>query len=429
MTAANSETTSLHCHADEAHYTLTTRAFGSASTFSILLCLIAANFFRIGCQLVTTAWSAVLITGRPESVGHVLLIASATNVVFSPFIGTLEDRALRKKPLVMAGQLGVAICGASPLVFAVALPHVAPFPSLVVATLLSSMSGIVLSCAMDYFVKLAVAPAERTRKLALLNTLSQSTLIAGTAFGGYLVSQLDWRSAFLVIGGCGLLLTVLSAALLPSLTCVRHARRNSRQLGPALYLTHRRLFSIACCSALAFAVGQVTNTLLAAFMSLDLKLSAQSYSIVEAAWSVGALAASAVLAKLAKNRLSPLHHDVFVVLIIAGLLSLVPRLSALGALATVHLMLGIGFAIVRVRAEARFLTECPTHLLARFRANSLLISGSISAVIFITPTLCRDLAAPALYQMLSGAIAVSALFLLAFARPWRLDRIVDGGGH
>jgi predicted MFS family arabinose efflux permease len=427
MTLADRESTSVSSPRDEADYTLATRALGSASTFSILLCLIAANFFRIGCQLVTTAWSAVQITGRPESVGHVLLIASATNVVLSPFIGTLVDRAVRKKPLVLAGQLGIAICGASPVAFAVALPHVAPFSSLVVATFLSSISGIALSCSMDYFVKLAVTPTERTKKLALLNTLSQSTLIAGTAFGGYLVAHFAWRDAFLAIGACGLLLTLLSAALLPALTYAPRAHRNPRQVGPALYLTHRHLFSIACCSALAFAVGQVTNTLLAAFMNLDLKLSAQSYSIVEAAWSIGALAASAVLAKVAKNRLSPLHHDVFIVLVIAGLLALVPRLSALAALATVHLVLGIGFALVRVRAESRFLTECPTHLLARFRANSLFISSSISSVIFITPTVCSDLAAPKLYQLLSGAIAVSAVVLLAFARPWRIERSADSG--
>jgi len=427
MTRADSESTSENSHTDDADYTLAARAFGSTSTFSILLCLIAANFFRIGCQLVTTAWSAVQITGQPESVGHVLLIASATNVVFSPFIGALVDRAARKKPWVLAGQLGIAICGASPVAFAVALPQVAPFASLVVATFLSSISGIALSCSMDYFMKLAVTPAERTKKLALLNTLSQATLIAGTAFGGYLVSQLAWRNAFLAIGACGLLLTLLSAALLPSLTYARRERRNPRQVGPALYLTHRHLLSIACCSALAFAVGQVTNTLLAAFMSLDLKLSAQSYSIVEAAWSIGALSASAVLAKFARNRLSPLHHDVFVVLAIAGLLSLVPRLSALAALATIHLVLGIGFALVRVRAEARFLAECPTHLLARFRANSLFVSSSISALIFITPTVCSDLAAPRLYQMLSGAIAISAVALLAFARPWRIQRPTDSG--
>jgi predicted MFS family arabinose efflux permease len=427
MTLADSESSSADSRLNETHYSLATRARGSISTFSLLLFLIAANFFRIGCQLVATAWSAVQITGRPESVGHVLLIASATNVFLSPFIGALVDRAVHKKPLVLVGHFGVAICGAAPLMLAVALPGIAPFSTLAVATLLSSVSGIVLACAMDYFMKLAIGPSERTRKLAFLNTVSQATLIAGTAFGGYLVSYLAWRNAFLLIGGCGLLLALLSACLLPSLMCTQPARRNPRELGPTLYLTHRHLFAIACCSALAFAVGQVTNTLLAAFMSLDLKLSARSYSIVEAAWSIGALSASAVLARLAKNRLSPLHHDVFVVLIIAGLLSLVPRLSALAALATVHLVLGIGFAIVRVRAEARFLTECPTHLLARFRANSLFISGSISAVIFLMPTVCRELAAPELYQLLSGAISVSAVVLLAFARPWRRHRSADSG--
>jgi predicted MFS family arabinose efflux permease len=422
MTLADRESTSANSRLKETDYSLASRAPGSVSVFSVLLLLIAANFFRIGCQLVTTAWSAVQITGRPESVGHVLLIASATNVVLSPFIGAIVDRAVHKKPLLLAGHFGVAICGVAPLLLAVAFPGIAPFSTLAVATVLSSVSGIALSCAMDYFMKLAVAPGERTRKLAFLNTVSQTALIAGTAFGGYLVSHLAWRNVFLLIGGYGLLLALLSAAFLPSLTCTQHARRNPRALGPALYLTHRHLLAIACCSALAFAVGQVTNTLLAAFMSLDLKLPAQSYSIVEAAWSIGALAASAVLAKVAKHRMSPLSHDVFVVLVSAGLLSLVPWFSAVAALAAVHLVLGSGFAIVRVRAEARFIGECPTHLLARFRANSLFISGSITAIVFITPTICSDVAAPALYQMLSGAIAMSAVVLLAFAHPWRAAR-------
>ena len=313
------------------------------------------------------------------------------------------------------------MCGVAPHALGLLLPQAAPFSTLVATALVSSISGIVLACAMDYFVKHAIASNERTRKLALVNTVSQFTLIVGTGFGGYLVAHAPWRDAFLLISYCGIGLAMLCACHLPALTYEPRTRQGLYRAGPALYLKHHRLFAIASCSALAFAIGQVTNTLLPAFLSLDLKFSSERYSFVEAAWSIGALAASAVLAKVAKDRLSPLHQDLCIVFVIAGLLFLVPRLSALTALLAVHLALGIGFAVVRVRTEARFITECPTHLLARFRANSLFLSSAVSAIVFITPTVYRNVGVPALYQLLSAAIALSALVLFGFTRPWRAE--------
>lgn len=393
-----------------------TNTSASSLSFSLLLCLVAAHFFRIGCQLVATAWSAVQVTGRPQSVGHILLISSAVTLVLSPLIGSLVDRSRCKKAFVVAGQFGIAMCGASPYVLAIAFPQSAPFSALVVATLLSSTAGIAIGCTMDYYVKLSVAASNRTRKLALMNSVSQCTLIAGMAFGGYLVSVSAWRDAFLLVGGCGAMLTALAAYVLPSLSQSPTARRDKHRAGPSLYLKHPQLLSIAFCSALAFAVGQATNTLLPALMNLDLGYSADSYSWVEAAWSIGALAASAGLARFAKERFGPLGHDLLIVLVIAALLSVVPRFSGLTMLIAVHLGLGVGFALVRVRAEARFLTACPTHLLGRFRANSLCLTSLVSAAVFMTPTLWQNLTTPALYHLLSAAIAASAIGLMYFSR-------------
>ncbi len=406
--------------------TAATGAAALPSRFPFLICIAAANFFRIGCQLVLTAWSAVQLTGRPESVGHVLLISSATNLALSPLLGALIDRCPRKKPFVLSGHCGIAICGAAPHALALALPQVSPFPALIVTALLSSISGITVACSMDYFVRHAIASDQRTRKLALLNTVCQLALIVGTACGGYLVSRLSWLDAFLLIGSCGMALATISLCLLPSLRYERRAGGHSPYAGPALYLKHKRLFAIASCSSLAFAVGQITNTLLPAFVNVDLKLSGQSYSLIEGAWSIGALCASAALAKVAKDRIGPLYRELCVVLFITGLLSLVPRLSALTALVLVHLALGVGFAIVRVRTEARFLTECPTHLLARFRANSVFLSSAVSALVFITPSISPGVGVPALYQLLSAAIAVSAVALIVFARPWQAEPSLHG---
>ena len=67
-------------------------------TLSILvfMAIYAVNFFRIGYQLVLTAWLAVQISHRASSVGYVLLTASLTNLIFSPVIGKANDSIKRK---------------------------------------------------------------------------------------------------------------------------------------------------------------------------------------------------------------------------------------------------------------------------------------------------------------------------------------------
>jgi hypothetical protein len=151
-------------------------------------------------------------------------------------------------------------------------------------------------------------------------------------------------------------------------------------------------------------------------MRLHLGLTGKSYSLVEASWSIGALTTGLAFAKFANRKLGGVGHDFFFILVLAGLLSIVPQLSWFPALLTAHLLLGVGFSFVRIRSETRFLTECPMHLLGRFRANSLFITSLVGLVVFATPTICSNLSVPSLYQLLSGMVAMSAIALLAFSR-------------
>lgn len=399
--------------------------------FPVLLALVALNFFRIGSQLVITAWSAVAITGRTGSVGQILLITSLANLALCPIVGALIDRCIHKKPLVVAGHAGVALCGAFPYLIDLLLPELAPFSGLAIVALMTSVASIVIGGGMDSFVKLSIPPSNRIKKLAMINSVSQLTLIGGTALGGCIVSYVSWRSAFLSITGCSVLLTALCAFFLPPLSLAGSDRKEPSGgvffAGPALYLKHRHLFLIACCSALAFAIGQVTNTLLPALMSLYLGLTGKSYSLVEAAWSIGALAASVSLAKIPRVKVGELRHDLVIIVAVAGLLSIVPRLPWLPALLAAHLMLGAAFSLVRVRSESRFLTECPIHLLGRFRANSLFMTSSIGAAIFMTPTICDDFSMPGLYRVLSAMVAASATTLLVFSSRRRSHSGSQGG--
>ena len=213
----------------------------------------------------------------------------------------------------------------------------------------------------------------------------------------------------------------LSACLFPALIVARDdvpslRKRGILSAGPALYLKHRRLLSIASCAALAFSIGQITNTLLPALVAVHLRGTSVSYSMIEAAWSIGALLVGLWLAKFAARSPGSMRKDFAMVAAMAVVLAAVPFLPALPALLTTHFLLGAGFALVRIRSETRFLAECPRHLLGRFRANSVFITSSIGLLIFATPVLYGSASVAGLYLVMAGVVAVSAIGLLLLTK-------------
>lgn len=384
--------------------------------------LAALNFFRIGYQLVVAAWSAVQITGRADAAGMILLISTLANLICSPILGAIVDSFRNKKAMLLVGHIGIACAGAIPLLAEVALKGQARFESIAVAVVLATVFGIVLGGATDYFLKTHLPQSERSRQLAMLSSTTQIALILGTAFGGLVISQGDPSHAFLIISLCGMLLAGLSWRLLPPLKVARDGARSTLKrgilsAGPTLYLQHRRLFSIACCAALVFSIGQITNTLLPALVGVHLHGTSVSYSMIEAAWSVGALLVGLWLAKFALRSPGSIQRDFMMVGAMAVVLTAVPFLPALPALLSTHFLLGAGFAFVRIRSEARFLAECPRHLLGRFRANSLFITSGVGLLIFAAPAVYDGASVADLYLVLAGVVAVSAIGLLLVTKP------------
>ena len=383
--------------------------------------LAAVNFVRIGYQLVVAAWSSVQVTGRADAAGVLLLISTLVNLVCSPILGALVDFIENKKAMLLVGYLGIALAGAIPLFAETVLNGQARFEAIATVAVLAAVFGVILGGATDYFLKTHLPQSARAQQLATLNSTTQIALILGTAFGGLMVSQVECSRAFLVVSLCGALCAGLSGYLLPTLTVPRDDaqpvhKRGILSAGPALYLQHRRLFSIASCAALAFSIGQITNTLLPALVGVYLHGTSVSYSMIEAAWSVGALLVGLWLAKFAVHSPSSIHRDFMTVGAMAVVLAAVPFLSALPALLSAHFALGAGFALVRIRSETRFLAECPRHLLGRFRANSLFITSSIGLLIFATPTLYDGASVADLYLVMAGGVALSAIGLLWVAK-------------
>lgn len=386
----------------------------------VFMGLAGLNFLRIGCQIVVVAWSAVSITGRASAVGQILMISSIANLACSPLLGLLVDLSRRKKRLVVAGHIGVAASAAIPACRQSIFAHPVDFESVAAMVLLAGISSAIASGAMDYFLKAHVPTHERTAKLSLLSSTTQVALILGTALGGLVVASATPSAAFLVISACSAGLAALCVVRLPALNAktpgVIGFRRGLLAVGPALYLKHSRLLMIAACAALAFSIGQVTNTLLPALIKVRLGRSGNDYSTVEIAWSLGALLIGIFLSNRAVNRPGHLSSDLFVVLGMAATAYMVPHIKSFPLLLVAHFALGTAFSYVRIRSETRFLTECPTHLLGRFRANSMLITSTLGLVIFAAPTLYSDAQITDLYTGLSAVVAASTVIALGCVR-------------
>ncbi|MGN6667273.1 MAG: MFS transporter [Trinickia sp.] len=346
------------------------------------------------------------------------MVSTVASLVLSPILGAMVDSFTKKKTMLLGGHLGIALAGTVPLFGEAMLTTRATFQGIAVAVVLATVCSIVVGGAMDYYLKTYLPQQERARRLATLNSTMQMALILGTAIGGLIISQGDSSHVFLVVSLCGGLSAGLSWRLLPSLDVARSAsvpisKRGIFSAGPMLYLRHRRLFAIASCAALVFSIGQITNTLLPALISVYLGGTSVSYSLIEAAWSAGALLVGLWLAGFAAHSPGSIRRDFAVVGAMAGVLAAVPFLSALPVLLAAHFLLGAGFSLVRMRSETRFLAECPIHLLGRFRANSLFMTSSIGLLIFATPTLCRGASVADLYMVMAGAVATSAIALFA----------------
>lgn len=388
----------------------------------LLSTIYALNFFRIGYQTVAIAWFATQKTGRTSSVAEILLIVSVATLCLSPLMGYLVDAIPRKRMLLCVAHSVIVLCGITVGVAGYFIPGVPTFSVLAFMAVALAGASLLGGGAMDYFLRETIANGLRTRRIASLNMVAQISLIAGTAAAGCAASLMTIGTAFLTLSVCSGINTILCRLHLPDLRILKTTEvlKTGFCLGNAfLYLQFPALFLIACCSALAFSVGQITNTLLPGLIAISLKLGSLSYSTIEAVWAVGALSASAYLAMKHKACAGRSHVDLFTICAMAIVLVAIPFASAVSELITIHFLLGIGFAFVRVRSESRFLNECPVHFLGRIRANSMALSSIVGLAIYCIPLVSEDASISSLYLVFGTMVFSTGVILLIASAEWR----------
>ncbi len=137
----------------------------------------------------------------------------------------------------------------------------------------------------DYF-----PPSQRARAFAIYSFGVPLGSAAGILFGGLIAAQIDWRIAFLAVGGAGLLFAPLVRGLVRepargTFDAAASAAPSRRSLRVAALLAQKRSFwtlalGAACCSIMGYGVY---------FWMPSLMMRSYHLSLVQVAWSLSGM--------------------------------------------------------------------------------------------------------------------------------------------
>lgn len=383
--------------------------------FTTLLILVFINGMRVGGQLVISAWLAVKFTGDADAVGILFVSASLTALIFARPIGNAVGAARSKKRAVLLGQGCMTIVALSPI-FLTSITGTSFFVILVVVNALMTTLSQISGGGADYFIRRLAPDARFHQKIALLMAIGQVSMAIGTTLAGVALFIMDFTSLFFVLATLSFASFLLCRWRLPEESSLPAEMAKSRSfIGSPFSFTHLGVSPLLLlsmlCTALAFAVGQFTNVLLPGFVQLQRSGSSLEYSTMEIAWSIGALLTSSLFVMWRTSSSGSLFVDCVVLCVLAVLLALVPSATEFVALTAIHFLLGIGYAAVRVRGEARFLILCRREFLAQARATTNMLMQGAALLVFSFPIAARQLDLPTLYQCASALIGVATLWL------------------
>lgn len=384
---------------------------------------ILSNFYR-GLHIVLLAWTALQVGGTLASVGQIFVIGHLLNVVVGPGIGSVIDEISNRKAfaigqsLLTIGCLGPALFYFSGADFR--LLHLMAF------ALLSALGGLVMIGAMDSLFQGVVPVDDRRRIAANLGGFRQAAMVLGAGGGGLIIHYFGIGNSFLIAAASSIFV-LIGVFLMPvyerEISAVEKNYRtyfqNIRE-GFQYVLGKSEVLYLAFAIALAFSAGQLSNALLPAFIRDDIGADSQLYGIVDAAWSVGGVAAAFLVGRWL--RFKSLRLGEYATLIGLGAVTMVfGQLEIPILLIATHLLMGALFSWSRVLSDGRLLEICDNKVIGRVRVNIQVLTSFIGLIVYTAPTLLPSLTAANFYFSWGLAITVGGAFIFVLARKQQPD--------
>ena len=250
-----------------------------------------------GVHYLALTWLVLDLTGSGTALGTMLFASSIPMVLLAPFTGVLADLWDRKTIVVSMDVIrGLIIVG---LAFIYQSGHLT-MSILYVATILSSLCGVLFGPAISATIPGLVKKDELVKANSLNNLSRAATMILGPVLGAFVLGTTGYFGVFF-INGVAFLLSALSETFI-RFPAVMRDEVPSQESSPAgqfftsfkegfIYIWEsvglRSLIFYA--TALNFLGAPLLNVVLPYFGKEVLRLEAQQYGVVQAMLPVGFL--------------------------------------------------------------------------------------------------------------------------------------------
>ena len=338
------------------------------------------NFFGIGLQGVVIPWLLLEQTHAPAAVGVLLILRGLVAIFLSPHAGSLSDR-MQRRALAVRVNLSLA---ALVLLFSLYLQWQTPAPwTLYLLTLVMSLANTYFLPAVVAHIQSLVQPESYPRIAASREIAMQIGVIGGTFAAGLILHTCNMIQVFVLIG------IAFGASGLAYLSLPPGAMSDAPRVQRGFIGNFQNMREIFAVPQLAWVIGllmaptlavQVDNVLISGYVQQVLKESAMSFSVVNAAYSSGALVASLLMAQFAARL--PLQSTVLLLFCGMGGAHLFFGLSNNLALAICAAVL-IGLTLVPLRIMLNTVLMRATSAESVGRTQAALQMASSLAVVLV----------------------------------------------
>lgn len=376
----------------------------------------ALSWSALGIYTVSLSWLVLSTTHKASSVGFFYLLASASSLLISPFLGPLLGKSKYTIFLILASATVRSVALTIPLIMA-ALNAGATNSLVFMVAILFGPSNSVFSAASEGMMLRSWPPDHRSAIARRVGLIRQIALAIGFSSAGFLVAEFGSQ----ITSAIGAFLGMASA-----LICLRFGNKNLEVTpnatsykrsyllrltdGVAIIGSTPMLLLPCVVATLGFSVSQMSNALLAPIVTSQQK-SANEFGFITSAWAFGAITA-ALLMNISSVKPNKVVNWLLPLLLL-GVLSIVFSHTQ-STTAQIGLFTGMGaiFSYLRISSGTQIALHTPSEAIAKVQLTLSNLISLTALFIYTIPWLLKSLAPNLIFSIWGITIIIASFGML-----------------
>ena len=376
----------------------------------------ALSWSAVGLYTVSLSWLVLATTHKASSVGFFYLLASASSLLISPFLGPLLGKSKYTIFLILASAIVRSVALSIPLLLAAL--NVGAASSLVfLVAIFFGPSNSVFGAASEGMMLRSWSAEHRSAIARRAGLIRQISLAIGFSSAGFLVAEFDSQTTSAIAAFSGITSALIclrfgNPEVAPTAISYQRSYLSRLTDGIASMRSNPVLLLPCVVATLGFSASQMSNALLAPIVTSQQK-AANEFGWITSAWAVGAITAALLMNLISVKSNKVLNW--FLPLLLLGLLSIVfSHTRSTTAQIGLFMAMGAIFSYLRISSGTKIALHTPSQDIAKVQLTLSNLISLTALFVYAIPWLLKSLA-PALIFSIWGItiIVVSFCMLLS----------------